>query len=182
MEIIYGIIADLPSKQFGNTTLYFDKDGQEVVAIDQSEKITYAVIDKNNKVNIITAMIDGVRLSCAVDSKDIFVIPQIQDRLDITFLTEETDMDEYANQQCDLLYEVVNYGMLDWPNFRGALFSRAKINVAVMNPQGEVYQICMTVGEGVRGCDGNPHGDIDEAYKIRAIGRFLEDGIFIATI
>lgn len=176
MSLFRGIASTLPSKQFGEDIYYFDKKDHGIVAIQQSNgSFTYVVRTslEPNKTCMITELPDGSHVKCQLNLKDIFIIPNIQTRSDVSLLKKSEGLFTPACLNPEVVFEVVDYGLLTRDNFRGALMSRARICVAVTNSQRNVYEICMTVGEGVKGCDGNPFGEITDAYKFTLVGADL---------
>ena len=180
-DIIFSIIADLPTKEVGDNKLYFDRESKEVVAIEQRDKLSYVVMTKSNEAKVMSELLDGLKGSCIVNLQDFFVIPEIEQRKDSEFLSHR-ELPEPCQLFCSCIFEVINYGVLTMENFKGAILDKAKIDVAVLNGHGSIYQVSMIVADGVRGCDGNPHGSIPNAYKIKPIGYFDDhDGVFIAA-
>lgn len=167
MNIFKLITSNLASKEFEDEKLYFDKNGN-VCFIEHQNRVSYVFL-RNGKYELATELLVGRTISCpllkGIDS--IFIIPGIETR-DDTKLLEEGQKEYFfpASELPHSLFEVVNFGIAEDQIFKGCYLSRSIIKVAVQNPTGRTFEISMTLADGVRSCDGNPHGEIKNAYKL----------------
>lgn len=179
MNTFEAVFAKLKSKKFGSYTYYFDKKGEGVAVIEHDGKLTYVIHDGNQgkKYILCTEIVQGKSSTCQVDPKHLYIVPDIHNRSDAVFLGVNGTGTEASGEHPESVFQVVNYGILDDEKFSGALLSGSKINVAVENAQCEVYQVGFIVGEGVRSCDGNPHGEVENAYHFTPIGTMVTDDV-----
>lgn len=170
MNILGLITSKLSSKEFEDEKLYFDKNGK-VCLIESKNRITYPCVE-NGEYVLHTELLVGKTITVPQPNglNNLFIIPGIDKRDDIELMNE--GLKEYSFPVSELpecLFEVVSYGLAEDPMFKGVLMSRSIINVAVENSIQRIYQIKMTLGEGVRSGDGNPFGDIKDAYKLTSL-------------
>lgn len=173
MKLFSEFKRHLEPRRFENSesTYYFGK-GNELYLIEQPNGgMTYAAYDDNLKPVIITDLDKYTSVSMEVPFERIFVVPSYNK------LRKIEKIEEMFPLIPENLFFVIDYGMLEDNKFKGALFSKSLINVTIMNGKGEIYEIRMLVGDGVRGMDGNPHGTISGAYNFSPIcgkkGKYL---------
>ena len=185
MGMLEEVIKQLPSKRFGdNITLYFDKDKEHVVLIEVDDTYTYLVENEDDNSFTLKNEIDsGVCVDCTVDPERIWVVPELM----LIQGAEEIDHGPIKNKATELIpsivYELRSYTILEQPQFKGSLFSNSLIKVIMTNGEGKVFAVPFIVGEGVRGCDGNPEGRImGEAYTFSQLGSFSQKGTLVVKL
>ena len=170
------VLAGLKSKTFGNAIYFFDKE--DVVVIAHDGKLTYTVRKDYGSEGycLITEIAPRKSITCDVGNlNNMFIIPEIEKRQDARLLKKVEDGNLCAKEYPETIFEIRDYGLLDLPNFEGCNFSKSKINVLATNPQGEYYEISFVVGEGVKACDGNPKGEIPDAYHFKPLGTLVSE-------
>ena len=149
-------------------TFFLDKTFNQPIVIEDHEtkSITYIHYNQDvQKTYICTKVNDGT-VTKEVFLKNVFIIPDIDDREDAKLVKQ--GQTAFPNMLVpDIIFEVINYGLLFDPNFVGSNFSESRIKVLVQNSLGAIYQITMTVGKDVVSGDGKPSGKIEHAYKFK---------------
>lgn len=186
MGMLEGITAELPSKKFGNMTIYFDKHSNDVRLIEHCGRYTYVIVRMVNdeaKHYLKTELSPGTCVDCPITLHDTWVIP---DPLALE-RAEEVEgaktKDDVAQLLSDKVFQIVSYTIVDSPTFKGSNFSNSVIMVIVENAMGKRYAVPYLLDDDVHGGDEKPAGSImGEAYKFTPLGTLSENGTFFVQL
>ncbi len=178
MNLFSELKIHLEPMRFENSenTYYFGK-GNKLYLIEQPNGcMIYAAYDRNLKPVIITELDDDKLLSMETPFESVYIVPSYKK------LKKLVRVDDMFSLIPEIFFNVIDYGMLDDKRFKGVLFEKSLINVAIINSRGEIYETSMLVGDGVRGMDGNPHGTICGAYNLNPICGFGDRCLYFRPV
>ena len=182
MGMLEKLIAKLPSKKFGDMTLYFDENSNYVKLIEHNGEYTYVFtkMENGDVVSYVkTEVLQGLSIDYKVDTQKTWIIPDALG-LERAQEVEGSDVaDDMAKVLLDKVYQIVNYTILEDPKFKGSNFSGSLIMVVVQNSAGRRYAVPYLIGKDVHGCDKEIKGSImGEAYRFTPLGSISTDGKF----
>lgn len=157
-------------------TYYFGKEDKLYLIEQPNGCMIYAAYNSNLKPIIITELGDDKVLCMETPFECVYIVPNYKK------LKKLLKGYEMSSLVPEILFNVIDYGILDDKRFKGVLFEKSWITVTIINSRGEIYETSMLVGDGVRGMDGNPCGTIREAYNLNPICGFGDKYLYFRPV
>ena len=193
MGLLEHITTVLPSKQYGNTFLYFDTKVRRVMLIGERdeesntfERFSYVIEDQDKKprYKLVTELANCARVECPTSLEDTWIIPVLSQIPNVErLLYANENVSEAASMMMRSIYMVFDYENSNDSLYPVGNLSEKVIEIIVGNSAGEQFKLPFLVFKDANRSDGKPVGHIfGEAYQFCPLGIRTKKGTLFAEL